>query len=240
MSEDQQEEAKRQLHKLLREYNANVGMAGFVCGVPVECMPESEQNRLIKGFCSKDNLQILATSMKKLERARNLELDESEAEKVTVAIATLEGLIEVFTAFIDGSIDVTHLRNKVRMLVQRPIPTSKDDLIDSLSHMIETLEFLATQNIATKDEWDTLMDCAQMHDALARTTKIGEALLICTGLAGQALESTGAIGETVLLADRQREFLESFFKGEVNSALLADQFKQLSDALHAIWSDPVS
>ena len=231
MTQDAQEEEKRQLHKLLREFNANAGMAGFVCGRPVEVMPEDEQARYIGGFCTAQNIAVLKGSIDNLEKARTLDLDDDEVEKLDKAIPTLEGLVQLFSSFMNKEIQLPDLRMEVRKLLEKPIPEAQDGLTDSLSHMIETLDFLSGQDLSTKDNWDTLMDSAQMHDALSRTKRVCDALIECTGTTAQS----GAVQETAELASRNIDFLESVFKGETNSELVQDQFKSLATSLQEIW-----
>ena len=124
---------KNELHKLLKEYDANRGMAQMVCGRPIELMPKEEEDRIINGFCTPNNIQILRISREKLSRAHALNLDDSEKQKVDEAVNTLGGLLEAFEGYIGQSLDRTSLRNKVRGLLERPIPSDQSELLEALS-----------------------------------------------------------------------------------------------------------
>jgi len=238
MTGDKEEAEKRELHKLLLEYNANSGMAGMVCSRPVELMPESDQDRIIGGFCTPGNLEVLSISRKKLELAKNLDLTESEISKIDRAIPTLDGLIEAFTDYSDSHLSKDELREKVRKILYKPIPESQEGLIDALSRLIETLEFLATQPLDTKDSWDRMVDCVQMHDALSRAKEVCTALQPLTTNEGeQVAKRSGALDETLTVANASLEFLESFFKGDTKDEDLQNHFAALSDGLKNIWID---
>lgn len=228
------EEEKRQLQKLLREFESNVGMAGFVCGRPVELMPEAERTRLWDGFWIEGNLRVLKESSKKLAVTKNLDLTDSEAAKIERAIPTISELIEGFSAYLEGSLGKEELQKKVRQLLTIPIPDSEEGLIHSLSHLIETVHFLAEQDLEHKDSWDRMIDCAQMHDALKRTVDVCRALQSTTG---NNLGRGGTIEETCKLAEESCTFLETFFAGQSSSEPLQNHFKTLSAGMQSLWAE---
>lgn len=235
MSVDENEEEKRQLQKLFREYDSNIGMAGLVCGRPVELMPEAEQDRLISGFCTPGNLKILSVSKDKLTRAKSLHLTESERGKIDAAIPTLSELLDAFSSYSNSSLDKNELRKRVRQALDKPIPEEQDALEHALSHQIETLDFLTSQRFDQKDAWDRMVDYVQLHDALVRTQKVSKALMACVG--SVTAGSSAAIESTVDVAQSSIEFLESFFKkGEENDALQA-HIDTLSSTLHDLWGE---
>jgi hypothetical protein len=235
MTEDL-EEAKRQLEKLLREYNANRGMAAFVCGRPVELMPQSEQDRIINGFCTLENLEIISLSRRKLQKAKELQLGEAENAKIEAAIPILDGLVAVFTSYMNDQLGIAELRQEVSKLLHKPVPSVEEELVDALAHLMETLDFLAAQPLASKDNWESLIDCAQMHDALCRMKDVGTALqgLVAKEVGG-IIKRSAAIDSTVDLAERHIEVLELFFRQEIKIPELADHVTKLITKLKEIW-----
>jgi len=234
---ENQEEEKRQLHKLLLEFNANSGTAGFVCSRPVELMPKSEQERIIGGFCNASNINILSESKRKLELAKNLNLDPSEASKVNRAIPILNDLIEVFNDFLSTKLNLTELRQKVRKILYKPIPEDLAGLKRVLTQLVETVEFLATQPLETKDNWDRMIDCVQMYDVLGRTKEVCKALQSKVDQEKQGAKSNQSVLDTLALADMSLEFLESYFKEPEKSELLQEHFTKLATDFKNIWAD---
>ena len=230
---EEQDPAKREFEKLLREYAANSGMAGFVCGRPVELMPESEQSRIINGFCTQENLKILAESRKKLEGAAELDITEAQANRAKKAVVVLDDLVEVFTSYTNSEFDITELREKVRGILHKPIPESKDELIEAVSKVIEMVTFLGEQDLKTKDSWDRMLDCVQMHDVLSRTKDVCTALqaLMDEELASQS----ESLERSIEISTTSIDFLESFFRGETDPALLQSHFQTLSKDLSDLW-----
>lgn len=230
MTDEKLEEEMRQLHKLLREYNANSGMAGFVCSVPVSLMPDEEQSRLIDGFGTPDNLRVLEMSRKQLLQARDLPLSDTESEKVESAIPVLQGLYDAFTSYARSAIDRDELRERVRELLRRPIPQDKDGLIDVLSHQVETVLFLAGQPVTGKDSWDRMVDCVQLYEALVRMSAVCERL-------EALLPQLQAVTRTRVIADSRIGEFESFFSGDRAGETVPELFSQIERDIQVLWTE---
>lgn len=222
---------QRKFEELLREYSSNAGMAGFVCGRPVELMPESEQKRIINGFCTKENLKILKSSIPRLQQGAQLDVTEAQKNRANEAVVTLEKLIEVIGAYAASSIKLAEMRERVRKILYKPIPETQEELIDSVSKLVEMVTFLSDQDLSTKDSWDRMLDCVQMHDVLSR------ALDVLTALQDVLKDKGSAIEESVTIANESISFLESFFKGETAPDVVPEHFKQLSQKFSALWSE---
>jgi hypothetical protein len=236
MTKKKEEAGNQELQKLLGEYDANSGMAGLVCSRPVELMPGHEQDRIVNGFCTPENLKILSDSREKLTLLKDVDLSESEKKKLGTAISKLGGIIEAFTTYKASQASREELRGKVRKLLHRPIAESRDGLIGSLSHLIETLDFLATQPLDAKDSWDRMVDCVQMHDALSRAIMVCGALqALMTAETEPAPKRSEAIAKTLTFVSDSREALESFFKGDLRREELQVYFTALADGLKKIW-----
>ena len=232
---EEQDPIKREFEKLLREYAANSGMAGFVCGRPVELMPESEQSRIINGFCTKENLKILSQSRKKLEGAADLDITEAQANRAKKAVVVLDDLVEVFTSYTNSEFDLAGLREKVRAILHKPIPDSKDELIEEVSKLIEMVTFLGDQDLKGKDSWDRMLDCVQMHDVLSRTKDVCTALQAFISKESEVASQSEALEKSIEISTSSIEFLEAFFRGETAPELLQNHFQQLSKDLSDLW-----
>lgn len=219
MTDQELEEKKRQLQKLIREYDANKGMAGFVCSRPVELMPQAEQDRLINGFCTPQNIQILAASKQKLIVAKDLPYaEDADREKIENALPILDSLVESFSSYMNSRIDRGTLRDNVRSLLEHPIPDTVDGLTHSLTHLIETISFLSDEPLDTKDSWDRMVDCVQMHDALSRARKV------CASLQSKNKGDGSLVVETIRVTDENVDRLEGFFKGTVSDSDLEESW----------------
>lgn len=228
---------KNHLHKLLKEFEANRGMAGMVCGRPIELMPPEDQERIFTGFCTAENMKILAISREKLLLTEKLELTESEQLKVGKATRTLEALLDAFNSFISSTIDRETLRQKVQKILEVPIPTSEEDLTDSLSTLIETLLFLSTQTLHGKDDWDRMIDCVQLHDALQRTIKVCNALQRNKSEETEYEKQGESISDTLIFCKKHIETLEAYFRGEFPASYLQPFFGELFTDLNRVWGE---
>jgi hypothetical protein len=235
MTKHKEETGNQELQRLLGEYDANSGMAGLVCSRPVELMPAAEQDRIVNGFCTAENLKILAVSREKLALLKGADLSESEQKKLAAAVSNLEGIIEAFSAYKDSKLGRGELRERVRRLLGRPIAQSKEGLTDSLRHLVDTVDFLAGQPLAAKDSWDRMVDCVQMHDALSRTIRVCAALQALTDEgAERAAGRGGALPKTLTLATESLNALESFFRGELRNDELQGCFTALAQGLKSL------
>lgn len=235
MSESDQEEAKRALHKLLKEFESNRGMAQMVTGKPVALMPTEEQDRLFRGFCTPQNLQVLRDSQSKLAAAKSLKLEPEEERKIDVALDTLEQLTEALADQIGGRASQSQFREKVQELLQQPLPSSEEELVGSLATQLESLFFLASQPLHEKDNWDKMIDCVQMHDALSRTRTICN-VLQSDGFSASPVPRRGeATEETCKLCEESIEELENFFAGERGD--VPECFSRIQEGLTQIWGD---
>lgn len=231
--EEQEEERKRQLQKLIREYESNSGMAGFVCGKPVELMPKKEQDRIFNGFLTNENIKIFEIAEQKLLFAKNMELTKSEAIKIEKAIPTSRKLISAFKAYQNNSNNRDKLREEVRKILFKPIPKTKDGLTSSISHLVDALNFLCEQFAQKKDNWDLMVDCSQMYDVLNRTKLVCQSLL---ELKDENLKfETHTIDTTLKIAKDNLEFLEEFFKKGKTEDELKEKFDYFSKELARLW-----
>jgi hypothetical protein len=201
-------------------------------------MPEEEQDRLISGFATQNNLRILSLSRNKLALAKTLNLDKAEEDKLNRAIPILDELVSAFTSYGQSSIGKQELRERVRKVLSKPIPETQGELIEALSHNIQTLHFLAEQQLHTKDNWDQMVDCVQMYDALERTEKIAHTILsFSLENPIQGTNSGGAIEETIQIVRENIKHLESFFTSQENATQLQSYFSALSRKLITLWGD---
>ena len=228
---------KNELHKLLKEYESNRGMAAMVCGYPVSLMPQKEQDRLFSGFLTPGNLAIFTQSRLKILATKELALDEDEASKVDSAVETLEKLFSLFSSYINSGIDRDSLREQVQATLERPIAETEDGLVDALSSNVETLLFLSSQELDGKDNWDRMVDCVQLHDALSRTIKICTALQQYFKEESKSGAQSQSVQSTLELCQNHRETLETFFKGDSSGENLPAQFKELFSAVRELWGD---
>ncbi len=241
MNKDQEDTDKFELQKLLREYDSNSGMASFVCSRAVELMSREDQEKFINGFCIPENLKILSISKHKLLLAKALNLTPSEEKKIDLAIPTLDRLLQAFTDYQQSRIDIGELRQKVRQIVEKPIPDTNEGLTKAFPHLIDALNFLATQPLSTKDSWDRLMDCVQMHDTLCRMKKICCALeTLAKNSPNQITKPLPPIEVIKQITDESVDFLESFFKGAKAKTELQDHFTSLAAKLKDIPVTPRS
>lgn len=232
-SNEQEEERKRQLQKLIREYESNSGMAGFVCGKPVELMPASEQDRIFNGFVTNENIKIFEVAEQKLLLAKGMDLTDSEEKKIEKAIPTSRQLICAFKAYQSNSFNRDKLREEVRKILFKPIPETIDGLNSSISHLVDALNFLTEQFSEKKDSWDLMVDCSQMYDVLSRTKLVCESLL---SFEEKDLKyEIKTLNSTLNLAKDNLEVLEVFFKEGKAEDILKKQFKNLANELTVLW-----
>lgn len=229
MSTEIEEEQKRELHKLLREFNGNSGMAGFVCGRPVEMMPEAEQERMFSGFCTPENVNILKISREKLALALTLRLDETENDKLQRAIPVLDALVSSISAYCDKEITRAELKARVRTTLKRPVPETREGLLDVVSELVDTINFLSGQELVSKDDWEQMIDCAQMFDAFERFQRV------CEVLEKDGAFHSEAIARTKEVTVSHQPRLEVFFKGERNIDDVQRLFKEIENELGEIW-----
>ncbi len=227
--QEQDTEEKRALQKLLREYDSNKGMAAFVCGRPVELMPAAEQERIIAGFCTHENISILAASKQKLIFARNLPLTPQEEEKLDEAIPLLEKAIEAFGAYMSGSLSLGDLRERVMNAVQKPLPRSAEEAADMFPRTVETLQFLSEEPLASKDSWDQMIDCSQMHDALTRASKL---LSVIEGQ--ESPFSSETVSRLQEIVSEHLAFYEDYFREKKDADEVALRFSSLSKELSGL------
>ncbi len=230
MNDEQHQEEKRAFQKLLREYQGNIGMASLVCGKPVELMPEAEQNRLIQGFFTPTNLAVLRGSHQKLSNSKREQLDQEELAKLDLALIHLEQLIKNFTAFVQKRIDIAALRKNVQALVEKGLPENREQLAEALSRNIEKIHFLSEQQLASKDSWDCMIDCVQMHDALSRTFQI------CKRLQEQELATGSSISATAALVEQSLASMEYYFRHEQSADKAQHCFNELGEGLRNLWA----
>ncbi len=236
MSEDIKNTQKQQLQKLLREYDANKGMAGFICSRPVELLPEEEQERMLQGFCTKENLDTLLRSIDHLERGKALELTDVEEQKINTAIPTLKSLTETLSLYLKSEIDMSELQQRFRTTLKKPIPQDQSELIDALSLLIQTVDFLSKEPVGSKDSWEVLIDSSQMYEALERIIEICKA--IQAGVSSGFAEVSGqrhALDKTLEVCTTHMQTLEEHFKEKKAAIELQELFRIVSEDINQIW-----
>lgn len=158
-----------EVEQLLKENEANIGMATFITSRPVELLPNERQKKLVDGLCTAGNLQVFSAAAAKFQ---SLTIEEKDKGKVEQMSSDLTVLIEGIRKYQGGGVEATGFAADMRTALKKPIPESEDGLRQALAHQLEALEFLSSQDLSSKDEWDRLVDCVQLHNAIERIHEI--------------------------------------------------------------------
>ncbi|MCB0333372.1 MAG: hypothetical protein KDD55_07720, partial [Bdellovibrionales bacterium] len=133
-----------------------------------------------------------------------------------------------------SSLTLADLRKQVSNAVQKPLPLSGEEAAEVLPRTVETLQFLCEEPVSSKDSWDCMIDCAQMHDALTRASHL---LSVLKSEEGPIPPDTVTSLQTV--TNEHLAFYEDYFREKKGVEIVASQFASLSSSLAKFFPRPV-